>query len=58
MAGLAQHPQLRRHRIDTPNGKADVVDVAAIRSGRAEPHTRVPGLGEHDDAIRREFSED
>ena len=56
MAGLSKHPQLRRHTIDTPSGEADVVAVAPIRSDRAEPRSRVPELGEHSEAIRKEFN--
>lgn len=57
MAGLSQHPQLRRLTVDTPSGEAQVVEVAAIRSDRPEERPGVPALGEHDRAIRQEFSE-
>jgi len=56
MAGLSSHPQLRRVRIDTPSGDAEVVAVAAIRDGQSEAARGVPRLGEHSDAIRKEFS--
>ena len=56
MSGLSSHPQLRRHCVDTPGGQAEVVAVAPIRSDRAEPRAKVPQLGEHSHAIRREFT--
>jgi crotonobetainyl-CoA:carnitine CoA-transferase CaiB-like acyl-CoA transferase len=56
MAGLARHPQLRRMQVDTPSGPAEVVAVAAQRSGRPDSVPRVPKLGEHSRALRDEFS--
>jgi len=56
MAGLADHPQLRRVRVATPSGDADVVDVAAMRSGEVEEKRQVPRIGEHSQQIRNEFS--
>jgi len=56
MAGLAQHPQLRRVRVDTPGGAAEVVAVAAMREGQDESVLKVPRLGEHSDALRKEYS--
>jgi crotonobetainyl-CoA:carnitine CoA-transferase CaiB-like acyl-CoA transferase len=56
MAGLADHPQLRRIRVETPSGDAEVVGVAAMRSGEAEETRKVPRLGEHSQQIRNEFS--
>ncbi len=56
IAGLSEHPQLRRVRIDTPSGEAQVVAVAAMRSNQTEASPRVPSIGEHSDAIRNEFS--
>ena len=56
MAGLSSHPQLRRHSVDTSSGEAELVAVAPIRSDREEPRSRVPELGEHSGAIRKEFS--
>jgi crotonobetainyl-CoA:carnitine CoA-transferase CaiB-like acyl-CoA transferase len=56
IAGLASHPQLRRVRVDTPSGDAEVVAVAAIRGGREPLTRRVPRLGEHSEALRNEFS--
>ena len=56
IAGLSAHPQLRRVKIDTPSGDAQVVAVAAIRSNETEKPRNVPAVGEHSDAIRNEFS--
>jgi crotonobetainyl-CoA:carnitine CoA-transferase CaiB-like acyl-CoA transferase len=56
IAGLARHPQLRRERIATPTGEARVAAHAALRSNARERLRRVPGLGEHSDKIRKEFS--
>ncbi|MCP4335107.1 MAG: CoA transferase [Gammaproteobacteria bacterium] len=56
MAGLADHPQLRRVRVETPSGAAEVVGVAAMRSGETEETRKVPCLGEHSQQIRDEFS--
>jgi crotonobetainyl-CoA:carnitine CoA-transferase CaiB-like acyl-CoA transferase len=56
IAGLSAHPQLRRVKIDTPSGDAQVVAVAAIRSNETEKPRNVPAIGEHSEAIRNEFS--
>jgi itaconate CoA-transferase len=56
MAGLSTHPQLRRIKVETPGGEAQVVAVAAMRSDQAETRRKVPSVGEHSEAIRNEFS--
>ncbi len=56
MAGLSEHPQLRRDAVDTASGEVQVVAFAARRSNFTETRRRVPGIGEHSDAIRAEFS--
>ena len=56
MAGLSTHPQLRRIKVETPGGEAQVVAVAAMRSDQAETRRKVPFVGEHSEAIRNEFS--
>ena len=56
IAGLSAHPQLRRVTVETPSGDADVVAVAAMRSDQVESSRKVPSVGEHNDAIRHEFS--
>jgi len=57
LAGLSEHPQLRRVTIDTPSGDAEVVAVAAMRSDQTEPRRAVPSVGEHSNKIRKEFSQ-
>jgi crotonobetainyl-CoA:carnitine CoA-transferase CaiB-like acyl-CoA transferase len=56
IAGLARHPQLRRVRVETPGGEAEVVAVAAMRAGADDVTRKVPRLGEHSRALRDEFS--
>ncbi len=56
IAGLARHPQLRRERIATPSGEAQVAAHAALRSNADDCLRRVPRLGEHSEKIRKEFS--
>ena len=56
VSGLSVHPQLRRRKVDTPSGEAEVPAVAAIRSNHTEQIAHVPALGEHSDNIRKEFS--
>lgn len=56
VSGLSVHPQLRRRKVDTPSGEAEVPAVAAIRSNHTEQIGHVPALGEHSDNIRKEFS--
>ena len=58
IAGLARHPQLRRERIATPSGDAEVAAHAALRSNARDELRRVPRIGEHDDKIRKEFSQE
>ena len=56
VADLADHPQLRRAVVDSPSGPVDLVAppprVADDGGARLGP---VPGLGEHGEALRREF---
>jgi itaconate CoA-transferase len=55
MAGLSQHPQLRRMPVITETGEAQVASAAAIRSNQVAETKRVPALGEHSEIIRSEF---
>ncbi len=55
IAGLARHPQLRRTRVDTPSGPAELAAVAPQRSGEREASRKVPAIGEHSEKIRNEF---
>ncbi len=57
VADLSKHPQLRRTSVDTPNGVADIVAPPAISTQGQPDLGAVPGLGEHSDAVRREFSD-
>jgi len=53
MAVLARHPHLRRITIATPSGP---VSYPAPPRARAPGYGAVPGLGEHSDKVRAEFS--
>ena len=54
LQSLSAHPQLRRVKVDTASGEAMLVcPPAAPQDFSPGP---VPALGEHSDAIRREFS--
>jgi formyl-CoA transferase len=53
MAVLARHPHLRRITIATPSGP---VSYPAPPRARAQRYGAVPGLGEHSDKVRAEFS--
>jgi itaconate CoA-transferase len=52
---FARHPHLRRLRVPTPEGAITVPAPPALFAESA-PSGGVPALGEHSDAIRREFS--
>ncbi len=56
VADLSTHPQLRRTSVDTPNGVANIVAPPAVSSTGQNALGAVPGLGEHTDAVRAEFS--
>ncbi len=56
VAGLSAHPQLRRTKITTASGQAQVVAMPARRSDQGESILSVPKLGEHSSSIRSEFS--
>jgi len=58
VADLAQHPQLRRTSVVTPSGIVDLVAPPVTVSGEQLALRAVPGLGEHTDAIRREYHDD
>jgi len=48
MAGLSQHPHLRRITVDTPAGPVALPAPAPIFTGTEHRYGRVPALGEHD----------
>ncbi len=56
VAGLAEHPALRRICYDTPGGPVETVAPPNDVDGAAPSYRPVPDLGEHSDAIRAEFS--
>jgi len=54
--GLSDHTQLRRVDVDTPSGPVSLPAPPARWDGGAPSARAVPGLGQHDDAIRAEFA--
>jgi itaconate CoA-transferase len=55
LAGLSQHPQLRRCSVASPSGSVNLVAPPVSGSGNEIKLRPVPGLGEHGAAIRDEF---
>ena len=53
---VAQHPQLRRVRVDTPGGPADVVAPGIQWKGETPQLGPVPACGEHTEKVRKEFA--
>lgn len=53
---LAGHPALRRLPVETPNGPASVIAPPVLRNDAFPDLRGVPSIGQHSDAIRREFS--
>ncbi len=56
MEGLSNHPQLRRQTVETPTGPAQLISNAAQYSDHVVKFGKTPTIGEHSDAIRKEFS--
>jgi crotonobetainyl-CoA:carnitine CoA-transferase CaiB-like acyl-CoA transferase len=56
LSDLAAHPALRRVTVETSAGPASIVAPPVIRDGAAPRLGRVPGIGEHDAIIRRDFA--
>jgi crotonobetainyl-CoA:carnitine CoA-transferase CaiB-like acyl-CoA transferase len=52
--GLSVHPQLRRMTVATPTGPVEMPVPPALTDAQPVPRP-VPALGEHTDAVRREF---
>lgn len=50
------HPALRRIEVGTPSGAVAMPAPPARRSGPARTYRAVPTIGQHTDAIRKEFS--
>lgn len=55
VADLARHPHLRRRKLAAPGGTAEIVASPVISTERDVASGPVPALGEHSEAIRREF---
>ena len=57
VADLSTHAQLRRVTAETPTGPVEVVAPPVQVRGRPFASGAVPALGQHTDAVRREFTE-
>jgi crotonobetainyl-CoA:carnitine CoA-transferase CaiB-like acyl-CoA transferase len=55
LADLVDHPQNRFIEVKTSAGEVRVLAPPPIAVGETESYGPVPALGEHDDAVRREF---
>lgn len=55
VADLSRHPHLRRTSVQTPSGPVELVAPPAQFVGEDFGLRPVPGVGEHGDALRREF---
>ena len=56
VSDLARHPQLRRVTYDAPSGPVEVIAPPPRIVGADQDFRPVPGLGEHTEAIRKEFA--
>jgi crotonobetainyl-CoA:carnitine CoA-transferase CaiB-like acyl-CoA transferase len=56
IGGLSAHSQLRRIEVATPTGPATVPAPPALINGQVQAARSVPGIGEHNAAIRTEFA--
>ena len=55
MEDLAHHPSVTTAEVATPEGVVDLIAPPVIVDGQRPVLRSVPGLGEHDRALRREF---
>ena len=55
MAKLSTHPHLRRVRVDTPSGPANIPAPPALVNGETPVLLGVPDLGAHTTQVRQEF---
>jgi itaconate CoA-transferase len=55
VSGFIAHPHLRRISVDTPSGPVSYPAPAPIRDTERS-YGRIPGLGEHTEKVRKEFS--
>lgn len=53
---FARHPQLRLKNVDSEAGPIALADRPARFSGYESAFGRIPALGEHEDALRKEFA--
>ena len=53
---LQAHPQNRFCQVATENGAVEMLAPGAVVAGEQPDLGRVPGLGEHTGAVRREFT--
>ena len=53
---LILHPQLRRTQVDSPSGPVSLVSPPCQSSRQTVQLIAVPGLGEHTELLRKEFS--
>ncbi|NKB19209.1 MAG: CoA transferase [Alphaproteobacteria bacterium] len=56
VAGLSAHPALRRVEVDSPTGSVEMAAPPATVNGEVRELGPVPGIGDHTDQIRKEFS--
>ena len=56
VAGLSAHPALRRVEVDSPTGPVTMAAPPAMMNGEVRELGPVPGIGDHTDKIRKEFS--
>jgi len=52
---LSKHPHLRRIMVETPTGPVSMPAPAPLRAAQQRVYGPIPALGEHTEAIRREF---
>ena len=55
VAGLSNHPSLRRIEVSSPTGPVSMVAPPARNDGETPQFGSVPAVGEHSDRIRKEF---
>ncbi|MCV9940060.1 CoA transferase [Boseaceae bacterium BT-24-1] len=56
VADLIDHPAVTALPVPTPNGDVEVLAPPTLVDGKRVPMRAIPGLGEHDEALRREFT--
>jgi formyl-CoA transferase len=54
VAGLIEHPHLRRIEVESPHGPVSYPAPAPVRD-QVRSYGRVPALGEHTEKVRKEF---